>query len=215
MIRAIPLNHAGGFYMYTVHFPKLQKLCNGYSGLNDYLGSLFTDCPDAHFNNGPRSSSLKFSLNDVDLHQVTGHPMSSYARAGLEQYKDRFKQAHPQVQNFLLEQDGNTVALEVPIWLNPSEMDGYNYLFKDTRPLTGHIDILKIEEGKIWIWDYKPKAHKEEYASTQVFFYALMLSKRTGIPLEKFRCGYFDSSYAFVFEPRLGLIKRKSLSEFI
>jgi hypothetical protein len=28
-----------------------------------------------------------------------------------------------------------------------------------------------------------------------------MLSKRTGIPLNNFRCGYFDDKNAYVFEP--------------
>jgi len=49
---------------------------------------------------------------------------------------------------------------------------------------------------------------REEYASTQTYFYALMLSKRTGIPLENFRCGYFDSHYAFMFKPEESAISK-------
>ena len=81
--------------------------------------------------------------------------------------------------------------------------------------MTGHIDILRVDDDKVWIWDYKPNAHKEKFASTQVFFYALMLSKRTSIPLENFRCGYFDSSYAYLFKPEISAVrKNKVLSQF-
>ena len=58
----------------------------------------------------------------------------------------------------------------------------------------------------MWVWDYKPNAQKEKYAKCQTLFYAIMLSKRTGIPLERFRCGYFDEKTAFVFKPELSSI---------
>ncbi|MBU4503046.1 MAG: PD-(D/E)XK nuclease family protein [Nanoarchaeota archaeon] len=77
--------------------------------------------------------------------------------------------------------------------------------------MTGHIDILRIEDEKIWVWDYKPNAHKEKYASTQTYFYALMLSKRTGIPLDDFRCGYFDQNHAFAFKPEEKIISNIKL----
>ena len=86
----------------------------------------------------------------------------------------------------------------------------YEELFGTTEPLTGHIDLVTIEDGKIWVWDYKPNAHKEKYADTQVYFQSLMLSKRTGIPLDKFRCGYFDWDRAYMFKP--GSIETKELN---
>src|SRR3989344_4324282 len=54
---------------------------------------------------------------------------------------------------------------------------------------SAHMKVQKFmleKDNKIWIWDYKPNAQKEIYAGTQVFFYALMLSQRTGIPLDSF-----------------------------
>ena len=95
--------------------------------------------------------------------------------------------------------------------LEKDELENYNFLFDSNEPLTGHIDILRIEDEKIWIWDYKPNAFDEKYASTQIFFYAIMLSKRTNIPLENFRCGYFDDSYAFMFKPELKNLIKESL----
>lgn len=114
-----------------------------------------------------------------------------------------------------MENDDKTIAIEVPIWINPEELKEITSIFKTKLPLTGHIDILRIEDDKIWIWDYKPNSVEEKYAATQVYFYALMLSKRANISLDKFRCGYFDNKYAYVFKPELNLININPLFEFL
>lgn len=105
------------------------------------------------------------------------------------------------MQNFLLENDDKTIGIEIPIWLENDELDSYKEVLDSNEPMTGHIDVLRVNDNKIWVWDYKPNANKEKYASTQVYFYAVMLSKRTGIPMENFRCGYFDHKYAYIFKP--------------
>lgn len=104
---------------------------------------------------------------------------------------------------FMLENDANTIAMEIPLWLHEHELEEYEKIFSCKTPLTGHIDLVRIENGKIWIWDYKPNAHLEKYAATQTYFYAYMLSKRTGIPLSEFRCGYFDAVNTYVFDPNV------------
>jgi hypothetical protein len=189
----------GWFYHYRVHVPKTQALCNHkYSTLQNYLLDVKDNCPDDYFQKGPRGSGLKIGL-DVDMKKIKGHEVSELARLGLESAK--FNTAHTNVQMFMLQNDNKTISIEVPIWLMESEFDGYSSLFNSTDPLTGHIDALRIEDGNVWVWDYKPNAVKEKYASTQTNFYAIMLSRRTGIPFEKFRCGYFDDKDAFVFKP--------------
>ncbi len=201
MIKEVLLNHRGGNYIYRVNCDKLDKLCNGhFVSLKTYLNFIVKNCPNPFFNNGPRSSLLKFKLLN-DVMEVAGHEVSTLARYGLEINKDRFSDAHSKVQVFMLEHDKNTLAMEVPIWLMPNELAGYKKFFNDEEILTGHIDILRVKDEKIWIWDYKPDAKKEKYASTQIFFYAYMLSKRTGINLDKIRCGYFDRNFTFVFKP--------------
>ncbi len=192
--------HKGGYYFYRLHEQKLRQLCNGYSGLHSYLNDVFIKRPDEYFNSGPRSSALKFKL-PVEPTCVTGHETSMLARHGLHEYCERFKTAHSQVQVFMLENDNKTIAMEVPIWLHPHELPQFTNLFGTSEPLSGHIDVLRVEDNKIWIWDYKPHAQREKYASTQVYFYAVMLSARTGIDLEHFRCGYFDHDYAYLFKP--------------
>ncbi len=209
------LDHAGGLYIYGYHSLKANLLCNnGLDSLKGYLADLFKQCPDQYFFNGPRSSSLKFKL-PVDLIEVRGHEMSVMARHALEVNHERFHANHPRVQMYLLENDSKTLAMEVPLWIQNHEIEHYVETFRTIAPLTGHIDLLRIDDGKIWIWDYKPNAAREKYAATQVYFYALMLSKRTGIKLEHFRCGYFDSHYTYLFQPTPDLLlQNDSLKAF-
>ena len=216
VIKQLFLKHRGGLYTYRVHDKKLDTYCkeNGFNPLYNYLQGIFNECPNEYFNTGPRSSTLKFKLVD-DLIEVQGHEVSLLARYGLENNQFRFNDNHSKVQVFLLEMDDKTIACEVPIWLNHEELKNFNELFNSNLPLTGHIDLIRIEDEKIWIWDYKPGSFEEKFASTQVFFYALMLSKRTGIPLDKFRCGYFDENYAFVFKPEEKLLERESIKQFV
>ncbi len=214
MIKKLVLDHKGGYYNYKVHELKLNKLCKNFPSLKIFLNDMFMNCPDDYFNNnGPRSSKLKFKLKNLDMHRVSGHEMNDLARQALEFNRERFKEGHPKVQVFLLENDNKTIAMETPIWLNPEELKNFN--FNLNSPLTGHIDVLRIEDNKIWIWDYKPSAFEEKYASTQVYFYALMLSQRTKIKLENFRCGYFDTNYSYIFKPELRFLDNEKLSLFL
>lgn len=187
----------GWFYPFRVHEEKKKTLCP--LPLDTFLQDAMISCPHEYFKEGPRGSRLKMAL-PISLIPVTGHEVSHLARAALEFSEE--KTPHAKVQNFMLERDDKTVAMEVPLWLTPSEMSPLASFFGTNAPLTGHIDVLRIEDEKIWVWDFKPHAHKEKYAHTQVSFYALMLSARTGIPLEQFRCGYFDEHIAYVFQPK-------------
>lgn len=198
MIKQISFKH-GWFYHYRVHTKKTDELCSSsYPSLISYLDEMFASCPDKHFEAGPRSSSLKFEL-ETDLQNNDEHQVCILAKQGLS--IDQYKTAHTKVQVFMLNFDKNTIGVEVPIWITPEEFEGFSDLFNENKPLTGHIDVLRIEDGKIWIWDFKPNAKSEKYATTQTYFYALMLSKRTKIPLKNFVCGYFDEKNAFIFNP--------------
>lgn len=206
MIQHVSLAH-GWYYHYRIHSGKTSDLCNnGYSKLKSFLESTMKDCPDEHFVTGPRSSSLRFPL-DIDMKIHDEHEIIELTTQGL-QSMDNYKTGHSKVQMFMLQFDRSTISVETPTWLHSKEMKGFETLFQSKEPLSGHIDILRIEpNNKVWIWDYKPNAEKERYASTQVFFYALMMSKRTGIPLKKFMCGYFDEYIAYTFKPEEKILK--------
>lgn len=189
----------GWWYHYRIHDPKTKELCsNGLSPVGTYLHSVMKDCPNEYFEKGPRSSQLRMKF-DVELVKIKGHEVNELARQGLEQ--DRYETAHSNVQMFMLQNDDKTISIEVPIWLLEAELPNYFDFFNSSDVLTGHIDALRIEDNLVWVWDYKPNAHREKYAVTQTNFYALMLSQRTGIPITRFRCGYFDEQHAFIFKP--------------
>jgi len=88
----------------------------------------------------------------------------------------------------MLANDSATVAVELPVYLHPSEAPA----LKLSGPLTGHIDVLQVRYSKIWILDYKPDARKETRAKYQLYLYALALSVRTRIPFQRFGLAYFD-----------------------
>ena len=212
MIKQSYLQHPGGLYFYRVHNIKLNRL-SSHTRLKSYLNDMFTKCPNEYFNGGPRSSMLRFRLDGLDVKSVSGHEVNALASNALKHNGEDSN--HAKVESHMLENDDNTVAVEVPLWLQPDEIDNFKELFKENRPLTGHVDVLRIEDKNIWIWDYKPNASRERFAATQIFFYALMMSKRTGINLENFRCGYFDERQAFMYKPELKMIRSYELKDFI
>ena len=216
VIRNFSFDHKGGFYHYRVNYEKLNSLCNNsLSPLKEFLESMFQNCPDNYFFKGPRSSSLKFKLSNLELANATSHELCLLTHYGLENNKERYSAPHSRVQVFMLEHDSTSIACETPIWLLPSELETFQELFNSQEPLTGHIDLIRIQDDKIWILDYKPNAQKEQYAATQTYFYALMLSARTKIPLEHFRCGYFDHLNCYLFNPNICKLPiTKSIQEF-
>tara|TARA_Y100000310_G_scaffold291367_1_gene319270 strand:+ start:1055 stop:1687 length:633 start_codon:yes stop_codon:yes gene_type:complete len=210
MIRTTKLNH-GLDYFYRIHTDRLMELAhNGLSSLQQYLSDVSVSCHKDIFQSGPRSSSLRFDLG-IETQEVEGHKISKLAGLAAGNYLGT---PHDKVQACALDTDQNSICVEVPIWLKQNDLVGVpvrqeilNRIFTDGEVLTGHIDLLAIDGNSVWVWDFKPNAHKERYASTQVFFYALMLAKRTKLSLEKFKCGYFDEKRAYLFKPDLSVLK--------
>lgn len=181
------------YYQYRLHTKNLSQLCKNFPSLNSYLEEVFEKRPDEYFKTSLSGSKLNFNLN-LRIHKVN-HEICNLTKEALKQDID--KTDHTKVELFFLERDNKTIASEVPIWIHPEES-------KEVKEMmTGHIDLVRIDDNKIWVLDYKPNAKQEKYASTQLYFYSQMLSKRTGIPIEHFRCGYFDENEAFIFIPKL------------
>ncbi len=74
------------------------------------------------------------------------------------------------------------------------------------RLLTGHIDLIQIRNGQVHILDYKPNAAKERPIE-QLTWYALALSRLTGLRLFEFTCAWFDEKDYFQFFP-LHVVKK-------
>lgn len=72
--------------------------------------------------------------------------------------------------------------------------------------LTGHIDIVQVRNGIVHILDYKPNADKEKPIE-QLTWYALALSRLTGLRLFEFKCAWFDEHSYYEFYP-LHVVKK-------
>lgn len=168
----------------------------------DYLRALLhTRLPNG-FSTPPRASGMKFpQLAQVEIE----HQLKDFAR-----YVHRLSIAgsrHERMQTFLMLSDRASVAVEVPVWMTPSE----SKLFDAT--LTGHIDIIRLTD-KIEVWDYKPSASRELFACCQVYWYVRMLSTRLHLDMDEFRCGFFDAYNVYTLEPEYVPYQR-TLKEFL
>lgn len=81
--------------------------------------------------------------------------------------------------------------------------------------LTGHIDAVQVRNGVVHILDYKPNAEKERPIE-QLTWYALALSRLTGLRLFEFKCAWFDEHEYFEFYPlhvvkKLNRVRRKKV----
>jgi len=183
----------GWYYWFRYDMEKLNghECCHLANPISRYFDSLEL-CPDIYFCKGPRASSLRTPRLYV---KRIRHPLTKFTEYGKKVYQDRFSSNHSRVEMFLLENDVESVAVEVPVWFEDEEsrMHGFSY------PLTGHIDLLRLTD-KIEVWDYKPGAERERYASTQVYWYVKMFSHRLGVPMDNFRCGYFDESACYLVD---------------
>jgi hypothetical protein len=103
------------------------------------------------------------------------------------------KKRHSIIENFLLSCDRDTVAVEVPVWYWDKKLGG----------VCGHIDILQVKNGRVWVMDFKPHASREnvDKVVSQLWLYARALSFRTGLGLDDFKCSWFDWNDEYVFSP--------------
>lgn len=101
-------------------------------------------------------------------------------------YRDRWKFQHPVLQKYMLDNDPYTIATEVPIY---------------DEKFSGHIDLIRLFPSKIQVPDFKPEAHKERKAGSQIYTYILMLGRALKLPLSCFEGVYFDdkNSYFLTF----------------
>jgi len=81
-------------------------------------------------------------------------------------------------------------------------------LSQPPKLMTGHIDLIQVRNGLIHILDFKPNAAKEKPIE-QLTWYALALSRLTGLRLYEFKCGWFDEKDYFEFYPLHVVYKMK------
>jgi len=127
---------------------------------------------------------------------------------------------HPRLQRFMLANDSTTIAVEVPVWMDESDIAALENRYRVTivpkeqidaerpdaghkpRRITGHIDFLQVRNGAIHILDYKPDARTNKPIA-QLAIYALALTRRVpGLKLFDIKCAWFNEQEYCEFFPR-------------
>ena len=210
--------HHQQVYHYRIHRAKLELLLGNwrqkkFGPLGTFLLSMATACPHRLFRQEGRGSDIKarFDIDGVSIreNQNFATRISQLALQGVSQNKRR----HDSVQKFMLLNDSVTVATEVPVYLLPEDINhlkaklGFQFPLDDKSTISGHIDAVQVRNDAIHILDYKPNARHEKPIE-QLTFYALALSRRTGLRLYDFKCAWFDENHYFEFFP-LHVVLRK------
>ena len=99
------------------------------------------------------------------------------------------KPGHNSILKNILIKDENSLAIEVPIWKE----------FQDTC-LTGHIDLIQLENKTLKIIDYKPEGNFL-ISLPQVAMYGLIIKKIFDI--DDLRCVSFNKEEAWEYDPRI------------
>jgi len=209
--------HHQQVYNFKYHTLKTNIAGKIFPQLKFYITSIVRTpnfIPSNVFMQGPRCSELKI---DLKPQKTTKHNIATkLAELALTLAKTN-RERHEKVENFMLINDNDTLAIEVPVYLKPQELtkqEQNTYNLNLQEPLSGHIDILQVRFNKIHILDYKSDAKRsDKSAAEQLFLYALALNKRTKIPLNKFICAYFDDKNYFQYSPSNININNSELSK--
>ncbi|KYK25375.1 hypothetical protein AYK24_04950 [Thermoplasmatales archaeon SG8-52-4] len=191
IIDAFSYNHNDCNYNFMFHKPKLKILCDNHPKLLDYITKMKELYPKNFFEKGRKHSNLNLDINfrkEGKYNQACRLADFSLKACDKNTEKRKF------VENFMLINDSSTVACEVPVWFWEKYLD---------VGICGHIDILQIRKGNIYVLEYSSNdsKNKEENIASKLFLYASGLSFRTSIPLMKFRCAWFDQNNYYEFSP--------------
>lgn len=198
VVKSHLFTHRGLTYNFQVHVPKLRFCPN--EKLKQYLLHLAAIVDQRDFETGTRPSQLELFPNPGVFHTRMG----SISRVALDAARlaKNNRARHQTLEDYFLSCDRNTLAVEVPV------------SFRDAKLglVAGHLDILQINRGQLYLLDYKPGAKREkpEKVVTQLSCYARGLSLRCGIPMEKMRCAWFDEDDYFSFVPEWGGVGDRS-----
>jgi transposase-like protein len=191
IINSFSFRHSDIIYNFKYHKPKLEMLCSDFPTLANYIKNLKNECPADFFENNGKNSQLNL---DVTVSEEGKYNLACQLADFSLNHSSNAIERHSLVEKFMLINDCSTIACEVPVWFWEKYLD---------MGISGHIDVLQIRKGNIYLLDYQPDARREnkKEISSKLFLYASGLSFRTKIPLMKFRCAWFDQNNYYEFNP--------------
>lgn len=183
--------HFGLVYNFRYHKGKLNEF-GKFSGLKNFILNLSRGVDEKYFDSdSERCSQVKVNVS-ANIQVFDDTKLNKMLGSVLRMVKNN-KQRHSIIESLMLYCDRDTVAVEVPVWYWDKSAD---------VNVCGHIDVLQVKFGKVWILDYKPNAEQEDFDKvvSQIFNYALGLSFRARVRLGDIRCGWFDENKVYVFD---------------
>jgi hypothetical protein len=216
-------------YRFRYHRAKIRLMLEEFGNRNlsrmkDYLDAVTSETPHQYFQDGERMSEVRSKFSTADMIVKSkfnfANKLAGFVLGAVTENKLR----HDALQKFMLANDSVTVATEVPVYIRREDIEymenvlKFKILDKDVliwevkkekklpRLLTGHVDIVQIRNHCVHLLDYKPNAAKERPIE-QLTWYALALSRLTGLRLFEFKCGWFDEKDYFQFFP-LHVVKK-------
>ncbi len=190
LVAAHLFTHRGVPYKYQLHRGKL-RFAKAFPGLCRYLVGLPKTLDDAIFERAEHCSGRRLCQNPGLRHRS----LPPLCRGVLDAvtFAGSNRQRHQVVEEYLLNCDRDTIAVEVPVY----------FYDKQLGSIAGHIDVVQVKYGQVWILDYKPGAAREDPVQvvSQLTLYANALALRTRVPMSRIRCAYLDEKDWFEFQP--------------
>lgn len=197
------IHHKQKYYQLTTNKEELNRLKNHFKDV--YQGLI----PNYLFNSRelPRASQFKikgiksafigsFSKKLLRSGKIQYHDSNSklprYAQNVFKIYKvNKFMNipGHEPILKNILIKDKDAIAIEVPIWNE-----------EKNKEITGHIDLVQIENDVVKVIDYKPEGNFI-LSLPQVAMYGLLVKSR--LNLKKVKCISFNKQGAWEYEPNI------------
>ncbi len=124
--------------------------------------------------------------------------LPKYVQKVYEIYKENNIPGHPghePVLKNILIKDKNSLAIEIPIWHN-----------KKNKFITGHIDLIQIENDVVKVIDYKPEGNFL-LSLPQVATYGFLMKSK--LKIKNLKCLTFNRDEAWEYDPNILLMDIK------
>ncbi|MFX1327056.1 MAG: PD-(D/E)XK nuclease family protein [Promethearchaeota archaeon] len=105
---------------------------------------------------------------------------------------------HDPILKYILINDKDSIAKEVPIWKKMKNVY-----------LTGHIDLIQIENDTVKVIDYKPEGNFL-ISLPQVAMYGLLIKSQ--LKINKIKCVSFNKEGAWEYDPN---ILKKDIKDYL
>jgi transposase-like protein len=214
-------------YNFKYHRAKLDMILNGefrhyrFKPLQEFLELAIAECPHQIFQSKTKRASEFRNIFNLDQVKIVPKDNSAVKIANfIMQGISNNKLRHEVLQEFMIANDTVTVAAEVAVLIGSDDLRHLKHelgfeipvVLGDEEYITGHIDLMQVRNGCIYIMDFKPSTNKEK-PMDQLTLYALALSRLTGIRLFHMKCAWFDDKNYYEFFPLhvVYKLKRKRL----